>query len=107
VLCDVVCTGRFYDYVVRHQGQWLLRHRQPIYEKDRVDPVDPAARLVLDQQALADFPEGYRHLAYIQTRIGYTVKRDMPMLKGAQVQALYAHGALWLDGEAADPSLPG
>jgi len=44
-----------------------LLHRQPIYEKDRIDPVDPAARLELDAEALAKFPEGYRHLAYIQT----------------------------------------
>ena len=71
VLCDVVCTGRFYDFVQRHEGEWKLLHRQPIYEKDRIDPVDPAAKLELDGAALAKFPEGYRHLAYIQTRIGY------------------------------------
>ena len=40
--------------------------RQPIYEKDRMDPVDPAARLELDPALLARFPEGYRHLAYLQ-----------------------------------------
>jgi hypothetical protein len=98
VLCDVVCTGRFYDFVMRHQGHWRLLHRQPIYEKDRVDPVDPAARLELDAQALAAFPEGYRHLAYIQTRIGYQVKLDMPMLKGPVVEELYRRGARWLAG---------
>jgi ketosteroid isomerase-like protein len=98
VLCDVVCTGRFYDFVTRHEGQWKLLHRQPIYEKDRIDPVDPSAVLQLDQQALAAFPEGYRHLAYIQTRIGYKVKMDMPMLKGEGVQALYGRGRRWLQG---------
>jgi hypothetical protein len=98
VLCDVVCTGRFYDFVTRHEGQWKLLHRQPIYEKDRIDPVDPSAVLQLDQQALAGFPEGYRHLAYIQTRIGYKVKMDMPMLKGEGVQALYGRGRRWLQG---------
>ena len=98
VLCDVVCTGRFYDFVLRHEGQWKLLHRQPIYEKDRIDPVVPTAVLRLDQQALAGFPEGYRHLAYIQTRIGYKVKMDMPMLKGPQVEALYQRGAGWLAG---------
>jgi hypothetical protein len=96
----VVCTGRFYDFVTRHDGQWKLLHRQPIYEKDRIDPVDPTATLSLDQEALAGFPEGYRHLAYIQTRIGYTVKLDMPMLKGPEVQALYQRGARWLAGGA-------
>lgn len=100
VLCDVVCTGRFYDFVTQHDGQWKLLHRQPIYEKDRIDPVDPSAQLRLDKTALATFPEGYRHLAYIQTRIGYQVKMDMPMLKGEQVQALYARGARWLAGGA-------
>jgi hypothetical protein len=100
VLCDVVCTGRFYDFVQKHQGQWKLLHRQPIYEKDRIDPVDPAASLELDNQALVKFPEGYRHLAYIQTRIGYTVKMDMPMLKGLGVQDLYQRGAAWLAGGA-------
>jgi hypothetical protein len=100
VLCDVVCTGRFYDFVTRHEGQWKLLHRQPVYEKDRLDPVDPASVPKLDAALLATFPEGYRHLAYIQTRIGYTVKRDMPMLKGDAVQALYARGARWLGGGA-------
>ncbi len=100
VLCDVVCTGRFYDFLCKHQGEWRLLHRQPIYEKDRIDPVDPAAVLVLDGAALAGFPEGYRHLAYIQTRIGYQVKLDMPQLKGRVVEELYLRGARWLAGAA-------
>ena len=98
VLCDVVCTGRFYDFMVRHDEQWKVLHRQPIYEKDRIDPVDPAAQLKLDQNALASMPAGYRHLAYIQTRIGYNVKMDMPMLTGPEVDNLYRRGANWLAG---------
>ena len=98
VLCDVVCTGRFYDFVEKRKGRWGVVLRQPIYEKDRVDPVDPAARLVIDQSKLAEFPKGYRHLAYIQTQIGYTVKRDMPQLTGREVEALYARGKAWLRG---------
>lgn len=97
--CDVLCTGRFYDFFEKRDGRWGLVHRQPIYEKDRVDPIDPAARLSLDASLLATFPEGYRHLAYIQTRIGYTVKMDMPMLKGQAVQDLYRRGADWLLGK--------
>ena len=100
VLVDVVCTGRFYDFIEKHEGAWKLRLRQPIYEKDRMDPVAPDARLSLDAALLAQFPEGYRHLAYLQTRIGYAVKRDMPGLKGAEVERLYADGAAWLKGAA-------
>jgi len=100
VLCDVVCTGRFYDFFEKRDGRWGLVLRQPIYEKDRLDPVDPSARLVLDQELLRRFPEGYRHLAYLQTRIGYQVKPDMPGLEGAELEALYARGARWLGGQA-------
>ena len=96
VLCDVVCTGRFYDFLEKRQGQWGIVRRQPIYEKDRIDPVDPAVVLCLDAQALAALPEGYRHLAYIQELIGYKVKRDMPGLIGAEVEKLYGEGRAWL-----------
>ena len=98
VLCDVVCTGRF-DFFEKRDGRWGLVLRQPIYEKDRLDPLDPSAKLTLDKDLLARFPEGYRHLAYLQTRIGYTVKRDMPGLDGPEVEALYARGERWLRGE--------
>jgi len=98
VLVDVVCTGRFYDFVERHEGAWKVLLRQPIYEKDRMDPLAPDAKLTLDAALLAQFPEGYRHLAYLQTGIGYAVKRDMPGLKGPEVEQLYADGRAWLAG---------
>jgi SnoaL-like domain len=104
VRCDVVCTGRFYDFFEKRGARWGVVLRQPIYEKDRIDPVDPAARLALDRNLLEGFPEGYRHLAYLQTRIGYTVKRDMPGLKGPAVEALYARGRSWLNGAGAPRS---
>ena len=100
VLVDVVCTGRFYDLLEKRNGRWGMVLRQPIYEKDRMDPVDPAARLILDKALLERFPVGYRHLAYLQTQIGFTVKPDMPGLKGSEVEALYARGGAWLDGSS-------
>jgi hypothetical protein len=104
VLCDVVCTGRFYDFLEKRQTdsgtKWGIVRRQPIYEKDRLDPVDPAATIRLDKDALAALPEGYRHLAYMQELIGYRVKRDMPGLTGPEVDKLYAQGREWLAGKA-------
>jgi SnoaL-like domain len=98
VACDVVCTGRFYDFVERRGGRWGIVLRQPIYEKDLLDPIDPAATLELDAELLAQFPLGYRHLAYVQAGLGFEVKRDMPGLTGPEVEALYARGASWLAG---------
>jgi hypothetical protein len=100
VICDVVCSGRLYDFFEKRDGRWGLVLRQPIYEKDRLDPVDPAAKLALDPDLLARFPEGYRHLAYLQTKIGYQVKTDMPGIEGRELDKLYERGARWLNGEA-------
>lgn len=97
VICDVVCTGRFYDFMEKREGRWGVVLRQPIYEKDRLNPLDPSAQLQLDHDLLQQFPEGYRHLGYIQTKLGFTVKSDMPQLKGPAVEALYQRGQDWLN----------
>jgi hypothetical protein len=98
IVCDVVCTGRFYDFLEKRKGKWGIVLRRLAYEKDRLDPVDPLKAPKLDQDLLAQFPEGYRHLAYLQTKIGYIVKRDMPGLDGPDLDALYAKGEAWLKG---------
>lgn len=98
VLVDVVCTGRFYDSLSRDEGEWAIVRRQPTYEKDRLDVVDPAASLQLDPALLARFPVGYRHLGYLQTKAGFTVKLGLPGLVGDTVDQLYVEGTAWLAG---------
>ncbi len=97
-LVDVACFGRFYDFLEKRNGRWGIVRRQPIYEKDRLDSVDPAAVLHLDPDLLTRFPEGYRHLAYLQSRNGMAVKTDLPGLRGPAVEKLYAEGKAWLAG---------
>ena len=97
---DVVCTGRFYDFLEKRDGRWGFVLRQPIYEKDRMDVLDPTQTVKLDPAILQAFPVGYRHLAYLQSQIGYPVKKDMPGLQGPEVEKLYADGADWLAGKA-------
>jgi ketosteroid isomerase-like protein len=98
VLVDALCIGRFYDFFEKRAGRWAIVRRQPIYEKDRLDPVEPGARLVLDADLLARFPEGYRHLAYLQTKAGFTVRLGLPGLRGPEVEKLYSEGKAWLSG---------
>ena len=98
---DVVCTGRFFDFFEKRKDRWGIVRRQPIYEKDRMDPLDPSVKLKLDPDILGSFPEGYRHLAYLQTKLGFKVKpQGLPQLKGPEVERLYRHGKAWLDGAA-------
>jgi len=106
VMVDVVCTGRFYDFFEKREGRWGMVRRQPIYEKDRLDIVSPNDSLALDPTLLDTFPEGYRHLAYLQSSIGYAVaKSGLPGLKGPEVEKLYAEGIAWLNG-ALSPGRP-
>jgi hypothetical protein len=99
VTCDVTCQGRAYDFIEKRNGRWGIVLRRYAYERDRIDPVDPSAKLVLDRKLLAQFPEGYRHLAYLQAKNGFTVKRDLPGHDGPELDALYAKGAAWLNGK--------
>jgi SnoaL-like domain len=103
VLVDVLCTGRFYDFFEKRKGRWAIVLRRLFYEKDRMDPVDPSQKVQLDPDILAQFPEGYCHLAYLQSTVGYKVKVDMPGLKGPEADALYAMGKKWLTGKNPKP----
>ncbi len=101
VLCDVVCTGRFYDFLEKRDGRWGIVLRQPIYEKDRLDPVDPAAKLALDPNAAQ---------AISRRLPPPRLSADAHRLHGEdatcrastepEVEALYARGAAWLAGKA-------
>lgn len=105
VTVDVTCSGRFYDFIERRDRRWGIVRRQPIYERDRLDVLDPSARLRLDPERLAQLPVGYRHLGYAQEMLGYTVMRDLPGLVGSAVDHLYEEGARWLAGSPT-PGIP-
>lgn len=98
VTVDVTCWGRFYDFFEKRGGRWAIVRRQPIYEKDRIDPVDPSVTLALDANLLASFPDGYRHLGYLQQKNGFTVRGGLPGLRGPEVQKVYAEGKSWIAG---------
>ena len=98
VACEVTCIGRNYDFFERRDGRWGLVLRQPIYERDMVFVADPATTTHLQREKLERFPEGYARLAYLQDELGYAIKPDMPVLEGAELEALYAQGREWLAG---------
>jgi hypothetical protein len=94
---DVTCYGRFYDRFVKQAGAWSILRRNVVYEKDRLDPVRPGATLVLDEEVLRRFPEGYRHLAYVQTKAGLPVNPDLPTPRSAALERLHRDGTAWLE----------
>jgi hypothetical protein len=93
---DVTCHGRFYDRFVKSEGAWRILRRGVIYEKDRLDPVRPDVVLKLDDAVLQRFPEGYRHVAYVQTKRGMVVATDRPTLPSPELDVLYRESQAWL-----------
>ena len=93
---DVTCYGRFYDRFVKLDGAWRVLRRNAIYERDRIEPVRPGTALTLDEAELARFPEGYRYLAYVQSRNGSTVDLGLPTPRSAALEQLYREGTAWL-----------
>ena len=93
---DVHCHGLFVDSYEHREGRWGLVLRQPLYDMDSMVPVNPADTLVLEPELLAAYPEGYRHLAYLQSKIGLDVKKDLPGTRGPATDALRESQRRWL-----------
>ena len=101
VTVDVTCLGRFVDALEKRDGRWGIVLRQPVYELDHMTTVEPCATLNLDSHLLHSFPEGYRHLAYLQTQMGFQVSRTLPGTRGPEIEALWTRMRRWLAGGGA------
>lgn len=97
-LADVVCTGRFYDFIDRRKGPWRFTQRQCIYETDRVVTSTPGKALALDAERLGRFPEDYQHLGYVQDLAGMQVNPHLSGRTGPELDSLYQRGRAWLAG---------
>lgn len=60
---DFATWSRRLHLLARENGEWKIWRRFAIYEKDRVDPVDPTLDIsaILDQSALAKYPAQIKH----------------------------------------------
>lgn len=94
---DITAWGRFVDRLVCAQGEWRLVQRDPIHEKDRLDPLDPQAILKLDPTRLAAQPRAYRHIAYVQSLGGARITPDLVEHNSPAQQTLYEACNHWLN----------
>jgi len=100
VLCDVTSYARHSDLWEKRENRWGLVYRETICDKDRIDAVSANQEINLDENLLGQFPQEYKHLAYLQTSVGYNVNRDVPRMSGGpSLDALYRRAEEWLAGE--------
>ena len=98
---DITCHARSYDRFAREGQAWRIKERILIYEKDRLDPLDPAATVKLDAAELARYPAGYRHLACLQASGGARITPGLPTPGSEALERLYRKGNQWLHSDKA------
>lgn len=96
VTVDVNCLGIFYDRVEKRDGQWRIAKRNVIYDKDTLTPVHAGDVIQLSSERLMRFPEGYRHLAYLQSFNGGNVNPELPTARSEASVKLKLETQQWL-----------
>lgn len=89
---------RFFSRVVRTDAGWRLALFEGIYQRDRMDVVNPADTPPIDWDLIATLRPSYKFLAYNQIRQGYDVNSellgdDRPDL----IEIFYAREDHWLE----------
>ena len=103
IAVDLTSCSRFLDRVERHPGGWLIAERAAIYERDRLDPVEPSAAFdeLFKTANTAQYPEQYRYMAF---RLAHAEGRSLaPVIYrdgGTETADLYARFSAWLAGKS-------
>jgi SnoaL-like protein len=97
---DMTSHARFLDRLECRDGRWAIVERTAIYERDRLDPVEPSEAFgkLFTASDLSVYPEAYRYMAARLVAAGRdlapVVYRDgMP-----DTDQLYARYDAWLEG---------
>ncbi|KAK1778778.1 hypothetical protein QBC45DRAFT_413385 [Copromyces sp. CBS 386.78] len=80
VAYDVDCDCRFIFFCEKQAAtqEWKAKYVKLFYEKDKVVPVDGQTVPKWDKSELSTYPEGYRHLAMAQAKLGYKIDMNLP-----------------------------
>jgi hypothetical protein len=98
VLADLTSYARFLDRLERRGGRWMIRERTAIYERDRLDPVEPSEGFakLLEASDLSIYPEAYRYMAARLVAAGRTLAPVVYRDGTADTAQLYARYESWL-----------
>jgi SnoaL-like protein len=100
VAVDLTSNGRFLDRLERRGGAWRIAERATVYEKDRLDPVEPSATFdaMMAKSDAAKYPTQYRYMAYRVHAAGRTLAEPVHYDGRPETEALKRCYAEWLGG---------
>ena len=100
VATDLTSYGRFLDRIEQRGGDWRMVERATVYEKDRLDPVEPSAAFaaLMAKADAAKYPAPYRYMAYRVHAAGRAMAEPVHYDRRPETEALKARYADWLKG---------
>jgi hypothetical protein len=96
---DLQSWTRFFDLLERRDNVWRIVKRTAVYEKDRMDPVDPrgVSKDFFVDMELSAFPASAQFLCYWLQRSGFSPSIDIISVYSDRERALKEEGESWLD----------
>jgi 3-phenylpropionate/cinnamic acid dioxygenase small subunit len=96
---DLQSWMRFFDLLERRDNLWRIVKRTAVYEKDRMDPVDPQGvpKDFFADMNLSAFPASAKFLCYRQLRRGRSPSTDIISVYSDEERALRKEGEVWLE----------
>ena len=101
VLTDMTSYARFLDRAERIGGAWSIAERTAIYERDRLDPVEPSENFerLFKASDLSIYPKAYRYMAARLVAAGRALAPVIHRDGSAHTAQLYLRYDAWLKGE--------
>jgi hypothetical protein len=101
VVADLTSYARFLDRLERHSGRWAICERIAIYERDRLDPVEPSEAFgkLFKSTDLAIYPEAYRYMAARLVAAGRALAPVVYRDGSPHTAQLYLRYESWLVGK--------
>lgn len=95
---DLQSWMRFFDLLEKRHNVWRLIKRTAIYEKDRLDPVDPRGvpKDLFADMDLGLFPAAAKFLCYLQQRSGHSSAKDIISVYSDRERSLKDEGEMWI-----------
>jgi ketosteroid isomerase-like protein len=96
---DLQSWFRFFDLLEKRDNAWRIVKRTAVYEKDRLDPVDPRGtpKDFFTGIDLSAFPASAKFLCYRQLRSGRPPSTDIISAHSDKDRALRDEGERWLE----------
>jgi hypothetical protein len=101
VLADMTSNARFLDRLERREGRWAIVERSAIYERDRLDPVEPSEAFdkLFAATDLSIYPEAYRYMAARLVAAGRALAPVVYRDGLPDTAQLYTRYEAWLQGK--------